>query len=378
MTSVRIIRPVPLRRALAAVACMLVYACSSDSASAPQNDDAARAANVFTQMSDSIVRSGGDTSIAGAYASLGDAIRRGFRVSPVTIEIDGVPTQFMATAQQTVLSPLCLACISPVSTLTLRSFIAWQASDPRRVVQVGSEVDADSIRAYVNPTFAAFPGRSASLIYFDGKGGTWFGTSGTQHVSVSTSDAPCSSSPIIQIFPPPPTCTLADFTVDFSAKAEPSTFLVAKNPAAGTHTFAMTPQSVAGVRLMMSASLPPGPPITIPPRAPLSSTLGVKVDSLATITLSITNAGSSAEAVLFSSGQHSDFSVYDGATGERVWNSSMGMLFTQVVSTDTLAAGAKRVFTAYWTPAKKGAYIATGSLVSRSHVAEAKVPFNVP
>ena len=378
MTLTRFIHHGDLRRALPALACVLAYACGSDSTSSPQNDDAVRAANVFTQMSDSITRSGGDTSVAGAYASLGDAIRKGLRVSPVTIVVDGAPLFFMATAQTTTVFPPCPGSCALSLAATLRSFVAWMPSDPRRVVQVTSATNLDSIGAYLNPTFAPSASRMASLIYFDGRGGTYFGTSGTQHFSMTPTDTPCASLAIVQLFPPPPTCTNADFTIDFSAKAEPSAFLAGRNPATGAHTFAMSPQSVTGVSLIMTAAIPPGPPIAVPPRALLPSTLGIKVDSIATLTLTVNNPGNTAEPVLFISGQHSDFTVYDGATGERVWNSSMGILFTQGVSTDTIAAGAKRVFTAYWVPTKKGAFTATGSLVSRSHAANAKAQFTVP
>jgi hypothetical protein len=378
MTPAPLDRALRLPRLVAATACLLAYACGADGTSAPQNDDAVRAANAFTQLSDSIVKSGGDSSIAGAYASVGDAIRKGARISPVTITVDGVATQFMATAQLNVMTPACLACMRPQAPLTLRTFVAWQVNDPRRVVQVSSEMDADSIRAYLTPTFAAYPGRSASLVFLDGKGGSYFGTSGTQHAAVVTSDTPCKSSPTIQIYPAPPVCTLAAFTIDFSAKAEPSAFLAPKNPASGTHSFAMAPQAVDGVRLNLSGGVPAKPPINIPPRALLPSTLGVKVDSIATLTFTVTNDGATSAAVLFTSGQHSDFSVYDGATGERVWNSSMGIMFTQVASTDTIPAKGQRVFAAYWAPTKKGSFIATASLVSRSHAADAKVQFTVP
>ena len=379
MTLLRFITPPQRRRVLAAAACLLAYACGSDSASAPQNDDAARAANVFTQMSDSIVRSGGDISIAGAYASLGDAIRKGFRVSPVTIVVDGAPLSFMATAQSMTVLPPCPAAYCTLSLpAPMRSFVAWLPSDPRRVVQVTSLTDMDSIGAYLNPTFAPVASRMASLVYFDGKGGIYFGTRGTQRFSMTTSGTSCASLAIGPTLPPPPMCGNADFTIDFTAKAEPSAFLAGKNPATGSHTFAMASQSVAGVSLVITASLPPGPPITVPPRAPLPSTLGVKVDSIATLTFTVTNPGSAPEPVLFTSGQHSDFSVYDSATGERVWNSSMGMLFTQAVSTDTIPTKAQRVFTAYWVPTRKGNYTATASLVSRSHVADAKAQFSVP
>ena len=377
MTSSRSATSLRARRVLAGAAVILAYACGADSASSPQGDDAARAANVFTQLSDSIVRVGGDTGIASAYASLGNAIRKGFRVSPVTISVDGVPTPFMATAQISQIA-VCPMCMSPIAAFPLRSFVAWQVSDPRRVVQLSSSVDGDSIRAYLTPTFAPYPGRSASLVYLDGKGGAYFGASGTQHMSVATSDVPCPSTMSIQIYPAPPTCTNAEFTVDFSAKAEPSTFLASRNTATGSHTFAMSPQSVAGVQLTAYDAWPPAPPITLPPTAPLAATLGVKVDSIATLTLTVTNTSTTSAAVLFSSGQHSDFSVYNGTTGDRMWNSSMGIFFTQIVSVDTIPAGGQRVFTSYWAPTTKGTFTATGTLVSRSHSAEAKASFSVP
>lgn len=378
MTLSRIIRPADRRRVAALVACGLSYACGADGASAPQNDDAARAANVFRQLSDSIAKAGGDTSIAGAYASLGDAIRKGFRVSPVTIVVDGAPLTFMATAQALTVIPPCPEYCTLSLPAPLRTFVAWLPSDPRRVLQVSSLTDLDTIRAYVSPTIAPFPGRAASLVYFDGTGGTFFGTSGTQRFFVTTSDTPCVSLLSVQIFPPPPTCANADFRIDFSAKAEPSTFLAGKNTATGSHTFAMTTQAVAGVSLVVTAALPPVPPITVLPRAMLGATLGVKVDSIATLTLTVSNDGNIPQEVRFNSGQHSDFSVYDNTTGARVWNSSMGILFTQIVSVDTVPAKAQRVFTAYWVPARKGTFTAAASLVSASHSADAKATFTVP
>ena len=92
------------------IACCLVYACGAGSASGPMTgDDAAKAANVFTQLADSIKRSGGDSSIARAYGSLADALRTGFRTSPVTITVDGIATPFVATAQQNIFAT-CPGC----------------------------------------------------------------------------------------------------------------------------------------------------------------------------------------------------------------------------------------------------------------------------
>ncbi len=361
----------------AIIVCGFGYACSGgDTATAPRNDEAAKAANVFTQLSDSIARSGGDSSIARAYGALADALRMGLRVSPVTITVDGVATPFISTAQQNIFAT-CPACASLPGSV-LRSFIAWQASDPKRVIQVSSEMSGDSIRAYLSPTFAPYAGRSASLVFFDGKGGAFFGTSGIQHATVTATNLPCASGPIIQIFPAPPACTNAEFIVDFTATAEPSTFLAARNPATGTHSFLMAAQTVLGVGLLTTTTIPQPPPINLPPRAPLPATLGIKVDSIVTLTLTVSNPASTPTPVLFGSGLHSDFTIYDGGAGAPVWQWSAGKLFTQVVSTDTVPAKGQLVYSAQWQPTKKGTFTAVGSLVSRSHIADAKVQFSVP
>jgi len=89
----------------------------------------------------------------------------------VTISVDGVPASFVATAQVDENGSVCPACMIAQPLFALRSFIAWQASDPRRVVQVSSASNADPIRAYITPSFTSFTGASASLVFFDGKGG---------------------------------------------------------------------------------------------------------------------------------------------------------------------------------------------------------------
>ncbi|MDQ2666789.1 MAG: hypothetical protein M3Z05_12350 [Gemmatimonadota bacterium] len=131
LTLRRIIRHTAIWRVvIVGTACLVANACGSDTGSGPlSGDDAAKAATVFTQLSDSIAKAGGDSSIARAYGSLADALRMGLRVSPVAITIDGVATPFMATAQQTMLSSACSGCAS-LPPFVLRSFIAWQASDP--------------------------------------------------------------------------------------------------------------------------------------------------------------------------------------------------------------------------------------------------------
>ncbi|MDQ2666788.1 MAG: BsuPI-related putative proteinase inhibitor [Gemmatimonadota bacterium] len=239
-------------------------------------------------------------------------------------------------------------------------------------------MSGDSIRAFLSPTFSAYTGRVASLVYFDGKGGAYFGTSGTQNITVTATNLLCASSAVIQIYPAPPSCTNAEFAVDFSAKAEPSTFRAAKNPATGIHTFAMSTQTVLGVGIVLTGTLPPPPPIDLQPQVTLPAVLDVKVDSIVTFTLTVTNPGTTPAPVMFSSGLHADFAVYDGATLSEVWRWSAGKLFTQSVSVDTVPAKGRLLYTQTWQPTRNGTFSALGKLTSRSHFAADTKAFTVP
>ena len=375
-----------IRRAAFGVACLsLAAACSGGTPSAPSQDDATRAVDLFVHLADSVSRSGGDSDVGGAYASVAEAVRQGGRISPITITVDGVATSFFATAQQTeILVTPCpnQACMAPVHLTTLRTLIAWQQDDPRRVVQLSSGADTDPIRAYLFPVLAPFSGPSASLIFFDGKGGTYFGTSGSQKFGVTTSTTPCStagaSRPIIAIFPAPPRCTQADFSITFTGKAEPSTFLASKNSATGSHSFSMVAQPVLGARFELTAALPPFPPIVVTPSVSLPATLSAKIDSLVTLTLTVSNPASTPAQVAFNSGQHYDFTISDALNGALLWRWSLGMGFTQMLSTQTIPANGTLVYTAQWKPTQKGNLIATGSLVSLSHRADAKMFLMMP
>ena len=378
--------PIVARRSVIAIVCLaLVVACGSDSATAPAADEAARAVAVFARLADSVARSGGDNSISGAYASLAEAVRVGGRISPLVITLDGVATSFLATAQQMEIavtpcaSPLCLAA---ARLTTLRTLIAWQQDDPRRVVQLSSEADGDPIRAYLFPVLVPFPGPSASLIFFDGKGGTYFGASGSQKFGVSTGNVPCVSAgpnlPFPAIPAAPARCTQASFSVTFDARAEPSSFLADRNVATGSHTFSMPTQSVLGSRFELTAALPPLPPIVVTPSVLLPSALSAKVDSLVTLTLTVSNPSSAPAQVAFNSGQHSDFTISDAATGALLWRSGAGALFIQMLTTQTIPANGTVVYTAQWKPTQKGTLFATGALVSQSHRAEAKLVISVP
>lgn len=358
-------------------------ACSSDSVTSPSSDDAAL---VFARLADSVSRSGGDSSISGAYASIADVLRAGGRVSPITITVDGTPTAFLATAQLSriqVITSICAAgatCPTPRTFPPLRTLVAWQRDDPRRVIQLSSSSDAEPISAYLYPTFAPLPFPAAFFVYLDGKGGSYFGSSGSQAVTVKTSETACDiqGKHFPAIPPAPPKCTLADFTVRFDAKAEPSSFLTRNNTATGTHTFGMSSQAVLGAAYEIIASQPILPPIKVQPSAALPAVLTAKVDSVVTLTLTVTNPSATPVDVVFSSGQRYDFAIISATTGAEVWRWSVGRGFTMAFGQQTLAANGTLVFVDTWKPTVKGNLVAVGSLVSASHRAEGKAQLTVP
>lgn len=371
---------------IAAIA--LSAACASDSLTSPERDDASAAVDIFTRLADSVARSGGDADLGSAYGSLAEAVRQGGRVSPIVVAIDGTPTTFLATAQQTeVITAPCgdlakcptFVALRPV---VLRTFVAWQQDDPKRIIQIASAADSEPIRAYLHPVLVPSSGPSASLVYFDGKGGTFFGSNGAQKVSITTSSDACSATGegkrSIDILPALPRCTRADFSISFSATAEPSTFLVSRNTATGSHTFSTAAQPVLGSRFERTAVTSPLPPITVTPSATLSASLSAKVDSVVTLTLTITNPTDSPVDVSSGSSQTYEFTILDAATGARVWRWSDGRAFTLAFVTRTLAAHGSLTFTEQWKPTQKGTLVALGSLVSASHRADAKASISVP
>ena len=275
-----------------------------------------------------------------------------------------------------------MICALATQVSLLRTLMAWQQDNPRRVVQLSSASDTSPIRAYLFPVLLPFPGPSASLIFFDGNGGTYFGTSGSQKFGVTTSTTPCTTAgarnPIIAIFPAPPRCTQADFSITFNGKVEPSTFLSSKNTATGSHSFSMPAQPVLGARFQLTATVPPFPPIIVTPGLTLPAALSVQVDSLVTLTLSVSNPSVTPAEVFFSSGQHFDFTVNDAADGRVIWRWGTDMLFSQALSTQTIPANGTLVYTAQWKPTRKGNLIAIGSLKSISHRAEARLSISVP
>ncbi len=391
------------RRLAPLAALLFAAACSSYDLlpAAPDLVDAARAAASFDHIADSVQSSGGaaNADLAASYGALAGAVRNGGRLSPVTITIDGVPTSFIATAQLTESSfspcsgQICAALApSVVRPVVTRSLIAWQKDDPRRVVQLTAAADSLKIGAQLFPSFAAPFVPTALLVYLDGKGGTWFGTSGTQKMTSAASEAPCTtlagSRPVIAIVPSV-RCTLAEFTIAFNGIAEPSRFIVANNTATGIHSLAMAAQPVSGVRLQYttppcspSACLPGGgplPPIDVKPTTMLPSTLTATQDASGTVTFTftVTNTLASPANVGFATSQQVELVAADPATGAVVWSSSAAALFAQAMTSRTIAAGGSASFTESWKPAVKGTYTVSALLTSYTHRASARASVTV-
>jgi hypothetical protein len=242
----------------------------------------------------------------------------------------------------------------------------------------------------------------ASLIFLDGKGGTYFGTSGVQKFSVLTKSAvacaPVSTENAVKSFIDS-ACTQADVSVSFSGKLEPSKFLVANNTATGTHTLAMSSQTVLGSYRKYFAPPPPppcdtqcsrppvapdsgvvkpAPPIVVRPSAELPATLTAKRDSGVTFTLTVRNPSTSPIKVDLN-GPRADFVVTDSASRKEVWRWSAGKAYTlELRAPIEIAAGASFSISATWIPAPRGVYQARGFLTSVTHRGEAYTSVVVP
>ena len=358
-----------------------------------QSAEAARAAETFTELADSVARNGGDADVGNAYSGIAGLLRMGGRVTPITIAIDGVATSFMAAAMTVETSvsdcPPGAQCIKPPETFVLRNLIAWEKENPRRIVQLSSADDDDPIGAILDPSPLALYRRMASLVYMDGAGGTYLGTSGTQKIVVTRSTTPCpepaAGDTLWRILRPNGTCVLAEHAVAFSGKVEPSPFLVTGNSATGTHTIAMGTQAVHGTHAAItitrcdeSCTVPVAPPVVVRPSNELPATLSAKVNGDVTLTFTVKNPTADPVKVAYPSGQKYDFVVIDSTTGKSVFTWSANKAFVQALQEETVPGGGTLTFVEKWTPPKAGRYLARGWLTSTSHRSQAYASFVVP
>ena len=385
------------RTAVVAVAALLA-ACGSDStAPIDTQSEAARAAQTFTDLADSVARTGGDADVGNAYSGIAGILRTGGRVTPIVLTIDGVATDFVATAMtvETTVNdcPAGAQCFAPPSTYTLRSLIAWQKDNPTRLVQLSSSADDDPIGAILDPTLLALYRQMASLVYMDGAGGTLIGTSGTQKVDAANSASPCpagaENDSTLRILRLSGTCTLAEHAVTFSGKLEPSPFHLPGNTAKGTHAISMGTQTVHGTYRRITINpcepscYPPVdslsvPPVVVRPSNQLPATLSATVNGDVTLTFTVKNSSATPVKVVYPSSQKYNLWATDSTTGKSVWTWSADKLFAQGVVEETVPAGGSLKFVEKWTPPKSGLYLVRAALASTSHRSEAYASVVVP
>jgi hypothetical protein len=383
----------PLLRHLLLAATGALAACTSTTEVRPDQDALAAAAQ-FQRLADDAYATGADPDVSTAYRDLGVAVARNGRISPVTIVIDGTPLEFLATAQQveTYGGPACVAPTSLCTTLPpLRSVIAWQKSDPRRVVQLTAPAGSTDVGHLASVQTSADFLTAATLTYFDGTGGVYVGTDGTQTIGApATSDTPCSTTrlpPAAMSAPDATRCTRAELTASLSGTVAPPPFTVRGNTASGSHIISMAAQSVDGARLQLPAlyvrcpgcgDYPPSlrPPVNLRAGA-LRAAINVFVSgALVTFELRITNPRTEPVTLQFSSGQQYDFRV-GRPDGSVVWVWSADKLFTGALGSRTLGPGETVRFTATWLPTEGGSLVAEGRLTSTSHRAAAATTFVV-
>lgn len=108
----------------------------------------------------------------------------------------------------------------------------------------------------------------------------------------------------------------------------------------------------------------------------LDGTLEVSVgaDAVA-FAFTVENAGDGDRDLQFSDSQ--TFDVVVAEDGEEVWRYSEGMMFAQMLSTETLPAGGTETFEAEWTDPSVGEYEARATLAATNADCEATARFSV-
>jgi hypothetical protein len=114
------------------------------------------------------------------------------------------------------------------------------------------------------------------------------------------------------------------------------------------------------------------------PSDSLSATLTATVDSVVTLTLTVSNPSSVPVEVGFPSGQRYDFVVRSAATGASVWRWSADKLFAQALGHESIPAKGTITYSQRWTPTARGDFQVEGLLTSLSHRVSASTGVTVP
>jgi hypothetical protein len=370
------------------IACLALVAagCHSDS-TAPEGRKAADdATQTLLHLADSLSANGGNASEVGAYRGLAALLIGTGRLSSVTVSVDGVGSEYLATAQEIDINgcPPGAICAT-VLRAPIRSVVAWEKSNPRRAVQLFTTDFSGE------PWFDG-AAQGGSMLFLDGGGSMYSGRSTSHSISVTLTGTPCDrDETLLAIYTATP-CTQAEFDVAFDGTLSlipPEVYMqdgaVASTNAPPSHRVAMTSQQVHGAHTELvglcidSCSNPPGttPPMTPPARDSLTATLTTTVGSDVTFTFTVKNTSAQGTTVNFNDAQQYDIRVWD-ANDSLVWRWGADKGFTQSLTSRTLAPGESVTYVEHWKPASAGSYHAMAYLTSSSHAAVAFANFSSP
>lgn len=382
--------------ALLAGIAVIATGCSSEPTVPNDRTAATDAAQTLLHLADSLSANGGSASEVGAYRGLASQLVGSGRLSSVTISVDGAPSEFLATAQELQVGgcPPGAMC-TLMATLPIRWMSAWQKDHPRRMVQLfapGGTPFAGGAPYYEGSTPVAV---LRGLLYLDGAGSMYGGSTTSQSVSVTTSDSPCTTrdNPLPAVYPAW-SCRQADFTIAFDGVAtliplddiEARPLAASSASAAPSHHLAMSSQPVHGAHVEAALQCPncvnPGQPGTTPPmmspwRDSLTATLTASVGSDVTFTFTVKNTSSSSATLKFNDAQQYDIRVWDANDG-LAWRWGADKGFAQMLTTRTLAAGESVTYVEHWTPKAAGKFHAMAYLTSSTHGAVGFTNVSVP
>ena len=346
----------------------------------------------LVQLADSLATHGGTPSEVAAVRGLASLLMGTGRVSTVTIDVDGKPGEYLATAQEIVLGgcPATMVCTMQLNA-PIRSVIAFEKSFPRRAVQL--------FTADFSGESWAPPGSGGTMTYIDGTGAMYAGKSTSHTIAVARSDKPCvlPDTSIVAVNVTKE-CTQAEFNVSFDGTlalltvtgfpdslASPSTASTAA--ALASHRVRMTSQAIHGVHRTLAgicidacqAPNPPGltPPMPVPTFDTLAATLTASVGSDVALTFTVKNTRSNTLTIRFNDAQQYDFRVWNDK-GVQLWHWAADKGFAQMLTSRTLAPGESVSWTEHFTPPAPGSYRAMAYLTSSSHFAVAFTSFSAP
>jgi hypothetical protein len=368
-------------------------------------------AATFASTADSLNRNG-DSLSGGVFGMAAAVLRAGITPTALSVSENGTLRPWFAVAQRYDVSQTSCTTAIPIptgNTLQLPPIacglaaspvvFAWSATDPRRMLvitapdgasSVGFSFPTDSLQGPTGVISRPTVMTSATLLDPSSRS-VRFARVGEVSISRPASTVPCER--MIEL-PAGATgsCARGDYRAGFNLSMTGG-LVTGADSSGATLSLVLPVHVIAGVVVRLTNAGPPVtitiPPrsdstVTIPPTIPgtpvgsLESSLDViKSDTGVTFTFRVRNHTDRVQSVVFPSSQRMDLRVQDGGAATfGVWSADKA--FLQVLSVDTLSAGATRAWSVTWTPARRGSWRAVGMLASSSHRAEASAGFTVP